>query len=395
MALRRACDRPVTTQTGMTARYRALDTYRFLAASGVVFYHFENHFGPLMAQPTHRLERFSLFVDFFFVLSGFVIMHTYGARIASWHDYGSFLRKRLARIYPLHLATLAIFCIIGAVVVAFDVQVRDRSFFDPTLIPANLLLVQAWGVTDHAGLNIPSWSISAEWFVYLLFPLLALLVRGRRPWFALGVALVVAIAIDLMRARVGLRPGEDATFDFGNLRAVASFLAGMAVCRLMPQTISRRVPWFVAHGFALGVLAADVRRRAGVPDRRLLSASRCPRRISGTQCAWVSVHVARGSNARRGVIRDLHDPHAFPGRRRHCGAQTWIVEFAGARGGCACDLYRDRFSRHCQLSLVRRSVTPPFVARPERSAAPRDPTLSRCVGARFRARPECPRRLRE
>ena len=254
MALRRACDWAMT-QARTTTRYRALDTYRFLAASGIVFYHFENHLRPLMAQPTYALERLSLFVDFFFVLSGFVIMHTHGARIASWQDYGSFLRKRLARIYPLHLATLAIFCLIGAVVVVLGVPVRDRSFFDPTLIPANLLLVQAWGTTDHAGLNIPSWSISAEWFVYLLFPLLAFLVRKRGPWFTLAVALVVAIAIDLVRARVGLRPGEDATFDFGNLRAVAPFLAGMAVCCLMPQMSSRRVPWVAAHGFAIAVFA--------------------------------------------------------------------------------------------------------------------------------------------
>ena len=50
-------------------RYRVLDTYRFFAASGVVFYHFENHFQPFLPAPTHLLERFQFFVDFFFVLS--------------------------------------------------------------------------------------------------------------------------------------------------------------------------------------------------------------------------------------------------------------------------------------------------------------------------------------
>ena len=241
--------------TNSPARFSALDTYRFLAASGVIAYHFENHFRPLLAQPTHVFDRFSLFVDFFFVLSGFVIMHTYGARIATWRDYGSFLRKRLARVYPLHLATLAIFCLIGVSVVALNIPVRDRSFFDPSLVPANLLLVQAWGITDHAGLNIPSWSISAEWFLYLLFPVLALFARRVGAWPMLALAIFIAIAIELVRAGLGLRAIDDATFDFGNLRAVAPFLAGMAVCVIVARSHAARVSWLVAHGVAFAVLA--------------------------------------------------------------------------------------------------------------------------------------------
>ncbi len=263
MAVRGAGDRTMTpANTNAPPRYCALDTYRFLAASGVVFYHFENHFRPLLANPTNTLERFSLFVDFFFVLSGFVIMHTYGARIATWRDYATFLRKRLARIYPLHLATLIIFCLIGVGVVALNISVRDRSFFDPSLLPANLLLVQAWGVTNHAGLNIPSWSISAEWFLYLLFPAFALYVRRGGAWPTLSLAAGLAISIELVRSWLGMRPGDDATFDFGNLRAVAPFLAGMAVCVIVSRANAVRVSWITAHATALAVLALML---AGAP----------------------------------------------------------------------------------------------------------------------------------
>lgn len=236
-------------------RYRVLDAYRFLAASGVVFYHFENHFQPFLAAPTHVLERFQFFVDFFFVLSGFVLMHTYGGRIGTVAAYRDFLRKRLARIYPLHLATIALFCAIGAATVVLHVTVRDRSFFDPSLLPANLLLIQAWGMTDHAGLNIPSWSISAEWFVYLLFPLLALLVRRSGAPLALLIAIAFVVAIETVRAAAGLPPGDAATIDFGNLRALPSFLAGMATYVLVDAMPARRIHWPVAHGFAIGVVA--------------------------------------------------------------------------------------------------------------------------------------------
>ena len=44
-------------------------------------------------------------MGFFFTLSGFVIMHVYAGRIATISEYGDYLKKRLARMYPLHIAT--------------------------------------------------------------------------------------------------------------------------------------------------------------------------------------------------------------------------------------------------------------------------------------------------
>jgi peptidoglycan/LPS O-acetylase OafA/YrhL len=43
-------------------------------------------------------------------------------------------------------------------------------------LPAHLFMVHAWGTTAAVGWNFPSWSISAEWAAYLLFPLIAALV---------------------------------------------------------------------------------------------------------------------------------------------------------------------------------------------------------------------------
>ena len=139
-------------------RYAVLDAYRYIAAAGVVLYHYEAHFGPYMVHPTHVLERFNLFVDFFFVLSGFVLMHTYGARIASWVACVTFLRKRLARIYPLHGVLTLVFVGLGLATMVLGVETRDTSGVNPAAAPAHLLLIHAWGIGLAPALNFQSWS---------------------------------------------------------------------------------------------------------------------------------------------------------------------------------------------------------------------------------------------
>src|SRR5450631_1426653 len=105
-------------------RYGVLDAYRFIAAFGVTLYHFEGHFQPYLAHPSDYLERMNLCVDFFFVLSGFVLTHTYGARISSLKAYGQFIRKRLARIYPLHAVMILVFVLAGVAVAHLGLPVR-------------------------------------------------------------------------------------------------------------------------------------------------------------------------------------------------------------------------------------------------------------------------------
>ena len=228
-------------------RYAVLDTYRFFAALGVVIYHFESHFSPLRGQQTYVLDRFQSLVDFFFVLSGFVLMHTYGDRIRTLGAYGDFLRRRLARIYPLQLATVLI-CVVLAIAVALrDLAIHDHALIDMDLVPQNLLLVQAWGTTGRPGLNFPSWSISAEAFVYLLFPAFAMAVFRLGAARTLILAVAVACAMELGRAALGMRSGFIATFDYGMLRAVPTFLAGMAVCRIVESRPALAVSWAIPN----------------------------------------------------------------------------------------------------------------------------------------------------
>src|SRR6185312_10577606 len=130
-------------------------------------------------------------VDLFFILSGFVLSHTYGAMRFRGTEYALFIRDRVARIFPLHWAALAI---LGVVLLIFPEIYHSMAarFRSPELI-ANILLVQNWGFTRPGTWNIPAWSLSTEWLVSLAFPLF--LLGARR--FTRPVACVLGCAVCL------------------------------------------------------------------------------------------------------------------------------------------------------------------------------------------------------
>jgi peptidoglycan/LPS O-acetylase OafA/YrhL len=137
-------------------------------------------------------------VDIFFVLSGFILTLIY----SEWFDAGvngrnyfKFLRKRLARIYPLQAFMLIL--ITGFVVAASlrHAQVANGlERFSFASLPQNFLLVHAWGFDGKEGgtWNPPSWSISIEFLAYLLFPMFlwsTTAARKKHRWLLLAVIL--------------------------------------------------------------------------------------------------------------------------------------------------------------------------------------------------------------
>jgi peptidoglycan/LPS O-acetylase OafA/YrhL len=237
--------------------YRALDAFRFLAAAMVAVGHFNDGFRLGLEAYSPIALRFGLFVDFFFILSGFVIALNYTGRIANRSDYGDFLWRRVARLWPLHLAVLLFFGGLGLVGHLSGYQFNNPETMSLSGLPWNLLLLHAWGPVWHQSFNVASWSISAEMFVYALFPLMAWQAR-RWPLFAnlaLVAGLVVLMAVS--RDAAGLRPWYQATYDLGALRAVPSFLLGVIIHRAVSSGgFALRVTWPMAHGvFAAALLA--------------------------------------------------------------------------------------------------------------------------------------------
>jgi peptidoglycan/LPS O-acetylase OafA/YrhL len=96
------------------SRYVALDAFRFIAALGIVLHHCAIY-ADVMGWQAHvtAFDNLRLCVDFFFALSGFVLMHAHGSAIATGNDYLRFLQKRLARIYPLHALMVIVFVVLS------------------------------------------------------------------------------------------------------------------------------------------------------------------------------------------------------------------------------------------------------------------------------------------
>jgi peptidoglycan/LPS O-acetylase OafA/YrhL len=230
------------------SRYRSLDGYRFIAASLVVLYHYNGDFGLGLERATPIVHSLNVMVDFFFVLSGFVIACTYAEAMRNFRDYGDFLRRRLARVLPLHLAVLFVFVGLALAFKFGLLPANHPELLDLKALPANGLLLHAWGIVGHLSFNSPSWSISAEWLAYLVFPLL--LILSRRFSLTVNLAIIIgsAAVMILWRNSMGLREWTEATYDFGALRALPTFFLGIIFAGMLQRSPRLfRAPWLIVH----------------------------------------------------------------------------------------------------------------------------------------------------
>lgn len=172
-------------------RFVALDSLRGIAALLVVINHVPlNQW--IFALPIIRHADYA--VDFFFVLSGFVIAGAYARRLGEDFPLVRFLILRLGRIVPLHLFVLALWIVVrvGAALVA------HRPFFNEhaSLIELLMAVFLVHGFDNDSTLpwNGPTWSISVEIWMYLLF---ALLFRhfARRGLWVVPAALLTGAAL--------------------------------------------------------------------------------------------------------------------------------------------------------------------------------------------------------
>ena len=163
---------------------------RGLAALGVVVYHHGSHFHvwPLPGLLNPLYEGGWRAVDFFFALSGFVLARAYWTE-ARRHRLGSNIWDRVARLYPLHLATLLLVAAGQWDLTAFlHQQTWVYHLTDTYHFVLNLLLIQGL----DSSFNGPSWSISTEFVVNILFFCAILL--PRRAAMACFVVAIVAVS---------------------------------------------------------------------------------------------------------------------------------------------------------------------------------------------------------
>ncbi len=216
-------------------RFEALDSWRGVCALLVALFHFPLA-GPMGENAFVRGS--FLFVDFFFVLSGFVIAHACSEKVRTGQGLAKFMVTRFGRLFPLHAFMLAAFVGFELLRLAVPQMAGGEppfsGAFSPDTLPANFALLHGLGIHDHLSWNAPSWSISTELFAYVFFGL-AVLLFGKRSQ-ALFALTVLAGPLILFKYSPDFM---DATYDLGLVRCLYGFSAGVLTHALLAGKIDR------------------------------------------------------------------------------------------------------------------------------------------------------------
>lgn len=152
----------------------SLTSLRFFAAYLVVGFHYFKFEYPLDFL-NHVFLRGYLGVEFFFILSGFVLgLRYYHEILQDRFESGQFLFNRMSRIAPSYYLSLAISTVFLYRSIDASEFLSD-TFNLSIFIGANLSFLQSYIPVFSLieNWNLPSWSLSVEVFFYLLFPIVS------------------------------------------------------------------------------------------------------------------------------------------------------------------------------------------------------------------------------
>lgn len=219
-----------------TGRMAAIESGRGLAALAVSFLHGAN----MMSAPQYQgrvgfdglFEYGFLGVDFFFVLSGFIIVLVHRQDIGAPHRAFRYIWRRVTRILPTYWLIAAISLVLNQLIQ------REKALVTPLYLLKNALLIDSplW-------LGI-AWTLQHEFFFYFAFVVM-ILSRVLGGLLFATWAVVCAIAWTL-----GLQKGTEGFLFFALNPYMAMFFIGMALSFIYTQ----RRPWLPAVVFGLAVI---------------------------------------------------------------------------------------------------------------------------------------------
>jgi peptidoglycan/LPS O-acetylase OafA/YrhL len=279
------------------ADIKPLTGLRFIAAFWLLVYFFWDRLGLGSRVLFPLIDKGSMGVDLFFILSGFILAHVYGPQVENkTFHWRSFIWARLARVYPMHIACFLMMLGLWAIAIKVGAPIETKAF-DVTQIPAHLTLLQAWGTVQSDGWNFPSWSISAEWFAYLTFPIsfgvAALFKKAPLAGIALAMGLFWVLVAWVHQLDMVL---VDMTWQGGIVRIVPSFLMGIAL-------------WMAGRQLQLSQRAASIGVWVSVVWIFLSSGASFPSELIWPGLAGLVFFLAETSK---------HENHAF------CASKSWV-----------------------------------------------------------------------
>jgi peptidoglycan/LPS O-acetylase OafA/YrhL len=227
----------------MNNEVKSLTGLRGAAALIVMLYHFSDGDAYFQSYVPSLIERGYLFVDVFFVLSGFVMALSYSRYFKDGitiSDYKSFMVKRLARIYPLYIFLTLVFQLKYELKYLGGSWERDAHTTD---FIASVLMVQAWGF-GFSYVAGTTWSLSTELFAYIIFPFVVSFAVFARPAYALGVfALSVVLLLIVVTSHQGVGGSMNVVASSSImpvLRCLAGFFLGLICYRFSQMNTCRK-----------------------------------------------------------------------------------------------------------------------------------------------------------
>lgn len=233
--------------------FDGLNALRGLAAISVMLFHCANIFG------RNLVPNGELAVDFFFLMSGFVVAHAYSERLATRLSFSAFARLRLKRFFPLYVLGLAI----GAMVIAGTFVHGSPTY--PVATPALAIFLAlaflpapptSYSHGDLYPVNGPSWTLAVELVVNLGF---AALFRWMTNRVLLAIAAVGLLLVILSTVTAGRTVGGNdwPTIWAGYARALFSFPVGVVIYRHRQRLVFDELPTWAAPVLLVAAFIVD------------------------------------------------------------------------------------------------------------------------------------------
>ena len=228
-------------------RYDILDGLRGIAALMILFYHVFNDAKSFFVWPEPVNEFFHSFlaVDFFFILSGFVMGYAYDEKWGSSLSLGGFIKRRLIRLHPMVVmgVIVGVVCFIVQGMTKWDgSEVTVRALMWATLLGLFMIpspsSMDVRGNTEIFPLNGPQWSLFFEYVGSLLYGLFLhrLSTKWLRVWVACSIVTIAGYA--MMIEGGGIAYGwssEPANLCGGALRMLYAYPMGLLMARVFRE----------------------------------------------------------------------------------------------------------------------------------------------------------------
>jgi peptidoglycan/LPS O-acetylase OafA/YrhL len=244
-------------------KFEILDGLRGIAAMSVVLMHF------LQDLTTPILQSAYLSVDIFFILSGFILTHSYGEKLRQESWRVEYLKRRVVRLYPMifigitiGLASLIVMKIDGAAVFSLG-NLTSASGENYLLIPylGRLSVASFVGIINHnapasadAGvfpLNPPAWSLFFEFFASVILISAINIDRNklvRMAYVSFSVFVIYAVLIGANDGKISmiLNQGWSADNFFGGFfRVCYGFFIGIAIRKMFDTNLPEKPYWMI------------------------------------------------------------------------------------------------------------------------------------------------------